>query len=370
MRYDAILIGGGLAGCTAAVSLACRSFRVLLLEQKRYPRHKLCGEFLSGEAAGALTRLGVLDELSEAGARRIDRALLVDCRGGSFACDLPAPALGISRYRLDPILWRRSMECGADCRDGVTVRSVQGDLKTGFQVETSAGGFEARVVISAHGKRARLDQSLSGRRATWTSPYVAFKGHFHGARMGNSIEMYGFPGGYCGISPVEDGLANICWIAHEKALAEAGGSVQGMLQSALTKNSILAERLETMRPAGKFTGVSRVALGARGTFAGDICLIGDAAGMIAPLCGDGMAMALRSAEIASGAAGDFLAGRCDTARYRRRYTRDWNREFALRLSIGRFAHSAGISPLVAHISLGMLRAAPWLGRWLVKKTRG
>lgn len=369
MRYDALIIGGGLAGCSAAILLAQRGFRVLLLEQKRYPVHKLCGEFLSGEAAGALARLGTLDRLCEAGAQKIEHARLVDSGGKSFECRLPAPALGISRYRLDPILWRRAGECGADCRDGITVRSIQGDLDKGFDVETTAGDYSARLVIAAHGKRSRLDKSLARKPAARHSPYVAFKAHFRGDRLADTIEMFGFPGGYCGVSPIENGLVNVCWIAHEKALARAGGSVESMLLN-LPQNPALAHRLKNLAPVDKFTGVSHVVLGAKGTFAGDICLAGDSAGMIAPLCGDGMAMALRSGEIAAGAAGDFLCGRSDRKRYQATYTRAWNREFATRLAIGNLAHPAAISPPVAQLSLATLRLFPALGAWLIKKTRG
>lgn len=368
--YDAVITGGGPAGCAAAILLAGRGLRVLLLEQKRYPAHKLCGEFLSGEAAGALARLGALDTVRDSGAQAIERAVLVDCEADSFASDLPAPALGISRYQLDSILWHRAKEAGAECREGVSVRAIEGDFEHGFTVATGDGEFRGRLALAAHGKRARLDQALKRPEANHRSPYVAFKAHFHGDVKLNAIEMYAFPGGYCGISPVEGGLANVCWIAHEKTLAEADARVEGMLRGALTQNPALAARLAEMEPADRFKGVSNVVLGAKGTFAGDIALIGDAAGMIAPLCGDGMAMALRSAEIIAPLAGSFLAGEIEGEAFRSYYSRAWRQEFGLRLAIGQVAHPTSFSPPLAHAALGLLRAAPAVGRWLIRKTRG
>jgi flavin-dependent dehydrogenase len=368
-RYDVIIAGGGLAGCGAAIQLAQKGARVLLLEQKALPMHKLCGEFLSGEAAGSLARLGVLEAVRAAGAVAIERVVLSD-GARPFSCDLPAPALGLSRYRLDPILWQRAGEAGADCRAGVSVQAIHGDLKKGFCVQTSAGDFRARLALAAHGKRAKLDETLQRPTALCRSPYVAFKAHFRGNRVMDAIEMYGFPGGYCGISPIENELVNVCWIAHERALQDGGGRVEEMVERVLKKNPALQDRLSGMALEGKFKGISNIRLGAKGTFQGDVCLIGDAAGMIAPLCGDGMAMALRSAEIAAPLAGSFLSGQIDAPAFRGGYTNAWKREFGMRLFLGRWAHSGGISPPLAHAWLGLLHASPSVGRWLIEKTRG
>jgi len=367
-RYDVIIAGGGLAGCGAAIQLAESGARVLLLEQKRYPMHKLCGEFLSGEASGLLARLGAQEAIVAAGAQSIHRAFLSDGQS-LFTCDLPSPALGLSRYRLDPVLWGRATEAGADCRAGVCVRAVRGDLQSGFCVETSVGTFEARMALCAHGKRAKLDEALE-RPVGYRSPYIAFKAHFRGQHDPSAIEMYGFDGGYCGLSPIEDGLVNVCWIAHERALEEGGGLVEGMVEGVLKKNPKLSERLGGLSLTGKFKGISNIRLGAKGTFQGDVCLIGDAAGMIAPLCGDGMAMALRSAEIAAPLAVSFLKGEIDGLAYRSAYTSAWKSEFGMRLLLGRLAHAGSIAPPLAHAWLALLRMAPGFGRWLIEKTRG
>ena len=123
-HYDIIVTGAGLAGCSSAIQLAEQGYRVLLLEQQRYPVHKLCGEFLSVEVIAAFERLGILEAVRQAGAHSIRRTYLTTSTGASFESELPGVALGLSRYQLDLILFQRSQELGARCLDGTVVRSM------------------------------------------------------------------------------------------------------------------------------------------------------------------------------------------------------------------------------------------------------
>lgn len=367
--YDIIVIGGGIAGCSATIELARLGYRVLLLEQQRYPTHKLCGEFLSVEVIAAFEKLGVLDTVRNLGACPINRAYITTSTGASFSSKLPGVALGLSRYRLDFTLFRRAQELGAICNDSVVVHNVSGDLKQGFVVTTNRGDFESSVVLGAYGKSSSLDRKI--RPFLQKTPFVAFKAHYKGIDLSETIEMHAFPGGYCGLSPIEEKLINVCWIAHEHTLRAAGGNVERMIAGSLKQNAVLAKRFESIqRVSQSFQALSQITFAIKGKFDQDICMIGDTAGMIAPLCGDGMAMALRSAELAVPLVSSFLKDYLTIEAFKRQYISAWNAEFKNRLFLGRLMHYSYIYPAIASTAVTTCQLFPSLGNWLIRETRG
>lgn len=368
--YDVIIIGGGLAGCSAAIQLAERGRRVLLLEKRVLPAHKLCGEFLSTEVMALFRRLGVLEAAEAAGAHRIRHVRATTSNGAVYEGDLPGTALGLSRYRLDQILFQRAAASGADARDGTEVRGVEGTLDEGFTVTTRADPYEGRVVLGAYGKRGLLDRKLGRSFLNDASPLVAFKAHYEGARLPGLIELHSFPGGYAGLSHVEEGRANLCWIGEARLLKAAGSTPEAMIERSLTQNESLAARLHSMRRVSEsFLAVSQVSLARKPAFEQDVCMIGDTAGMIAPLCGDGMAMALRSAELAAPHVEAFLQGGPAGA-FREGYAAAWKQAFCLRVRLGRWMHRSYLRPAVAGAVVRACRWTPGLGRWLICQTRG
>ncbi len=364
-HYDIIVIGAGLAGCSSAIQLAEQGYRVLLLEQQRYPVHKLCGEFLSIEVIAAFERLGILEAVRQAGAHLIRRTYLTTSTGASFESELPGVALGLSRYQLDSILFARSQELGAHCLDGTVVRSISGNLQQGFVVQSSQGNFTSRLVLGCHGKRSALDLSRSF--AQKYSPFVAFKAHYTGLDLSGVIELHAFPGGYCGLSQIETGEINVCWIAHERIL----NSTNRTVPDALLQNSVLAERLESMRCVVRSQHrLSQISFDLKGKFDGDVCMVGDSAGMITPLCGNGMAMALRSAELAIPLIIRFLQRDLNEIDFKRQYEATWNQEFCTRLRLGRLLHESFIHPNLASLGVNLCRTFPVLGKKFIQATRG
>ncbi|MFB6229911.1 MAG: NAD(P)/FAD-dependent oxidoreductase [Salinibacter sp.] len=374
MPYDAVIIGGGLAGCSTALQLARRGHAVLLAEQSTYPRHKLCGEFLSPEAQSSFRRLGVLEAVHEAGASPIDQAVLTAPSGTGTEHALPDTALGLSRYELDRLLFRRACGAGVDGRPGTRVTDVQGSLNDGFAVTVGAETVEARLVIGAYGRRGTLDRHLDRPFLDQRTPYVAFKAHYAGAaaaQVQNTIELHSAPGGYCGLSPVEGTRVNACWIGHTDALKEAGGTPEAMLDKRLRQNPALDTRLGGLtRVSDQFEAVSQVPLMPKSRFAGGICMVGDSAGMIAPLCGDGMAMALQTADLVSPLASTFLEGRHSPSSFREKYEEAWTDTFGTRMRLGRWIHTAAFRPGAARLLVRSCRVVPPLARWLIRTTRG
>jgi menaquinone-9 beta-reductase len=368
IQYDAIIIGAGLAGCSTAIQLAQRGHRVLLLEQQRYPTHKLCGEFLSVEVISSFERLGILGAVRAAGAAPIRHASVTTCTGQSFHSDLPGTALGLSRYALDLILIQRAAAVGATCRDGTAVTAVTGDLREGFTVTTRHEAFTARMVMGAYGKCSGLDRSLARPFMQRPSPFIASKAHYTGIDLPSVVELHAFPGGYCGLSQIEAGRINVCWIAHGQKMQAAG---KGDRAQALSQNPVLAERLASMECLTEASqSLSQISFALKGKFDHDIWMIGDTAGMIAPLCGDGMAMALRSAELAVPMATAFLQGQLEIQSLKRQYSSAWNHEFRTRLQLGRLMHYGFIEPAIAQIGVQLCRHIPALGDALIRATRG
>lgn len=374
MHYDVIVIGGGLAGCSVALQLARADHDVLLLEKSTYPRHKLCGEFLSPEAQSSLDRLGALEAVHDAGAEPITRAQLTGPTGTNSGHALPATALGLSRYRLDDLLYRRACEAGVEGRPGTRATAVHGSFDQGFAVEADGETIEGQLVVGAYGRRGVLDRTLDRPFLQQSSPYVAFKAHFagtHDVADPGTIELHAAPGGYCGVGPVEDGRVNVCWIGRTDALKEAGGTPDAMLNETLRQNLRLDERLGPLtRVSDRYEAVSQVPLMPKERFVEDVCMVGDAAGMIAPLCGDGMAMALDAADLLSPLADDLLAGRRSPAAFRRAYEQQWTRTFGRRMRIGRWVHAAAFRPVLTTALLRTCSVLPPLARWLIRATRG
>lgn len=369
--YDVIIVGAGLAGCSAAIQLGQRGFKVLLLEQKTYPVHKLCGEFLSVEVQGYLKNLGVWEAVTSKGAHTITKARITAADGATFDAPLPGEALGLSRYQLDLLLVEAAQTQHVDVKMGTRVRAVLRSQPRMFSVITSAGSFQAQMVLGAFGKRSVLDRTLNRDFLQVPTPYVAFKAHYRGIDVAETIELHAFEGGYCGVSHVEEGITNMCWIGHETALHQAGGKPEGMIAEVLCKNPHLAKRFEQGKSLfSAFKAISQITFVQKDLVVDGIWMLGDAVCMITPLCGDGMAMALRSADLAVPLVDDALNERSTFEVAAERYRKQWQHEFKRRLQLGRWVHRLYERPEWAGKGVGLLNKMPGLGRWIIAHTRG
>jgi flavin-dependent dehydrogenase len=170
---------------------------------------------------------------------------------------------------------------------------------------------------------------------------------------------------------VENNRINVCWIGHTDALKEAGGTPTAMLNKELRQNPHLDDRLQGLtRVSDQFEAVSQVPLMPKSRFAGDVCMIGDSAGMIAPLCGDGMAMALRTADLVTPLAAEYLDDRRSASSFRQAYCRKWSDTFGRRMRLGRWIHAAAFRPGAARLLVQSCRLLPPLAQWIIRTTRG
>lgn len=396
--YDVIVIGAGLGGACAALALAKRNARVLLLESDTFPRHKVCGEFLSPEIFETFARVGVEQAVLKAKPVEVKRARVYapqqraisksrTSSTRSLEIDLPRVGWGLSRYELDAILWRENKRAGVDARCDTRVKSVQreGD---GFTVSTARETFHARFVVGAAGRNARLfdknphnavpsaassskaneniEYSLSPKPAP---RYVGFKAHFSGVKnYDGAVELHAYNGGYCGVGAIENGLVNVCALAKYETVA--GRSPDDFWRWQLEQSASLRQRMRGATPMFSWITTANISFGRRTPVQNGILMCGDGAGYIHPLTGNGMAMAARSGELAAAIVAASLRGEVSRDEVEELYTRAWHREFGRRLAWASRIEWVLISPRLVEPTLQILCAIPHLSQRAFVATRG
>jgi flavin-dependent dehydrogenase len=374
-HYDIVIVGAGLAGSGLAASLARHGWKVLLLERRRAAGHKVCGEFLSPEAQGSLESLGLREAVAALRPSTMTHARLTAPGGAKVCVELPGPAWGVSRFALDHALSLAAERGGAELRGGVTVTAVQpeGDLFRVFvrdPAHPDEASMPARTVVIACGRNP-----LPGlRAATFGSPleqtWVGVKSHFANLVLPPEVRLYFFRGGYAGLAPIEYGRTNVCLLATREAFARAG-SVAAMIESAAQLNPALGAALAGGRALTESVCAVAPVDTARAPVPWDrFARIGDAAGMIAPLAGDGMAMALRSAELCAPLAHEFLSGKRTEREWESAYRAAWHREFDGPVRLGRQLQTLLSSPGISTALIKLGGVVPLFSSWLVRATRG
>jgi flavin-dependent dehydrogenase len=368
MNYDAVVIGGGLAGGMAAHTLAARGWNVALLESKRYPHHKVCGEFISPEGVRRLEALGALRGLDYA---CINRAAITMPRGDPWETAMPGAGIGISRYALDPALAARAQAAGADVQTGVTVTRIDGEFERGFRLAAQRDGQPtdlcARVVIGAYGKRSQVDRALGRRFMRRDHGFIGLKAHFAG-RLPGRVDLHTFPGGYCGISEIEGGRVNVCLLARTEVFARAG-SIPAFIDWMRGQNPALDGWLASAERVTDWISISQIAFEPKPPVERGVLMAGDSAGLIAPLAGDGMSMALDGGRLAALHAHAYLSGAVAAGELVERYASAWRGMFAARLRLGRWLQAWMLRPQALRLGLSVVRRLPALGRLLVDGTR-
>jgi flavin-dependent dehydrogenase len=309
---DAVVVGASLAGSAAATVLARAGARVALVDKASFPRPKSCGEMLSPDGVAALARLGLDGAVRAAGAATIRRFSLVRPDGVRVDGRLPAPALSLSRERLDLLVLDGARAAGAAAHLGEAVTAVEGSLGEGYAVRTTGPTLRARAVLGAWGRYSPLDGRLGRTFFGAPAPLFGFKKFLRGGagrRFEDRVVLHVFRGGYLGLSLVEEGRVSLGALTTPEVAKEAHGDFDRLLARLGGACPGLGADLEGLAPEPGPALVSEpVHLGKREAALGGILLAGDAAGVVDPYTGSGMALALRTGEAAGALLGRHLAG--------------------------------------------------------------
>jgi flavin-dependent dehydrogenase len=367
--YDAIVIGAGVGGATAAISLAGRGARVLLVEAGAFPRHKVCGEFLSPESRAVLARVGVLEEIVRADAQEITRAQIVAPGGRILSIALPSPGLALSRFRLDELLWWRAQSAGVLCVSNQRVKSIAREGEE-FLIVTGDETCRAKAALDATG-RARLTHHFSDWPLS-SARFMGFKAHFHNVQIEtNLVELHFQRDVYCGIVRIEGGACNVCLLMRCDERDAKQNAPQRVWEKVLAQCPALRARLCDAERTTQWLATANVRFAARvPTDESGVLRLGDAAGYIHPLTGDGMAMAARSGELAAAIVGAQLRGSLSTRDVARLYQAAWHREFGVRLRWGDVLGKILLSPRSASLLLNVLTRMSPGAEMLLRATRG
>ena len=362
--YDLIVVGGGPAGTSAAITCARGGARVLLLERGQFPRHKVCGEFVSAESLELLVNL--LDSKYErlfSDAVRIPRGR-VFLDGRILNAPVDPPAASISRFELDAALWDSAQQCGVDRRQKTAVQRISGSGP--FLVESSAGEFESRALINASGRWSRLNPETA--RAS-ESKWLGIKGHFAEASPPVSVDLYFFEGGYCGVQPVDisdgaepSGRVNAC--------AMVRADVASTLAEVFACHAALRERTRGWKVLSDPVSTSPLVFREPQPERDGILMAGDAAAFVDPFVGDGISLALRSGSLAAECLIPFFAGaislRKAASNYRAAHERRLGPVFR---TSSKIRWMLGLPQRVRIPLLRLLEKTPAITRYLVSKTR-
>lgn len=367
---DVFIIGGGLGGLTAALDLAQRGYRVAVAERKHYPFHKVCGEYISNEVLSYLRRLDA--DPAPLQPAQLTRFLLSSPQGRTLQVPLDLGGFGVSRYTLDHFLYERALAQGVMFYQGATVTDVALDAATDQHHVTLTDGrrFTARVVLGAYGKRANLDRQLQRDFFRQRSPYLGVKYHLRLDYPRDVIALHNFADGYAGISAIEDDKFCFCYLTTRHNLRQHG-TIPELERQVLARNPHLRRILagaEVLYPQPEV--INEISFAPKRCVEQHVLLCGDAAGLITPLCGNGMAMAIHGAFLAAGAIHPFLQGRTTRATLEAGYQRAWQAQFGGRLRVGRVVQRLFGRPVLSEAVVGGLRYWPGAVQLLMRHTHG
>lgn len=370
--YDAVIAGGGLAGLALSIQLARSGYSVALLEKEIYPYHKVCGEYVSLESWNFLEELGL--PLSDWNLPIIRHLQVSAPNGESILHDLPLGGFGISRFKLDSAMAAIARSAGVELHESVKVTDMR-FRQSMFTIRTSEGVLYSRIACAAYGKRSNLDikwrRAFTQKKSDRLNNYVGVKYHVYADVPADLIGLHNFRDGYCGISRIEEDKCCLCYITTARNLRESGNSIAEMEKRILRKNPFLENIFSTANFLfPQPVTISQISYEKRARVEDHVLFIGDAAGMIPPLAGNGMSMALHGSKIAYRNIDAWLKGQLARHEMEQEYTDQWNRQFGKRLWVGRLLQSLFGSERRTNLLLTSLKPFPRLVSFLIRQTHG
>ena len=329
----------------------------------------MCGEYLSNEVLDFLKRENLLpaqDDLPQ-----ITKFEFSAINGKNLTMPLTLGGFGLSRYVLDNFLAEQARISGAQIIENTTIIDVSYSNNS-FKIESATNEiFNADLVIGAYGKNGAIDKKLDREYLKHEAPYIGVKYHIKADLPRDLVALHNFKGGYCGVSAIENEQFNLCYLGLRETLKKSG-SIEQMEAEVLCENP----HLKSIFKSADFVFEKPAVINAfsfrpKNLIESHILMSGDTAGLITPLCGNGMAMAIHSAKILSDSIIEFSQnGQIQRNNLEKTYTLRWNETFKRRLWVGRKTQNLFGAEWSSGLALGLMKNSPWVAKKIMRNTHG
>ncbi len=370
--YDVAIIGGGLAGLNLSIQLAVKGHSVVLFEKESYPFHKVCGEYISMESWNFLTNeIGI--NLKKHKVAFINKLWITSPKGESLRSELESGGFGVSRYKLDFLLKDMAVAAGVLVLENCKAEDVSFNNNI-FDIITNKGHFNANVCCGSWGKRSNFDikwkRAFTGKTSSRLNNYVGIKYHVKMNFDEDVIALHNFKDGYCGISKIEDDKYCVCYLTKASNIKKAG-SIKKAEEEVLYQNPHLKNAFEKMEHCYDAPlSISQISFSKKEAVQNNILMVGDSAGMITPLCGNGMSMAMHGSKIAAAEISAFLKNSISRKEMEKNYSKKWKNNFETRVATGKFVQYFFGRTAATNMLVKIMNKSRGLTKKLINLTHG
>lgn len=366
------IIGGGLAGLSLAIQCADKGFSTILFEKETFPFHKVCGEYISMESYSFLDQLGFSFQNFQL--PQIKKLAISDSEGKTYFFDLPLGGFGVSRYLLDNNLYEIAKQKNVFIQTATKVNEVNFENDC-FNIETNKGKYKTLIAAATFGKRSNLDikwkRSFTTENKNALNNFIGIKYHVRFPQPAEQISLHNFKNGYCGISNIENNRCCLCYLTTAKNLQLNNNSITEMEKNVLAKNPMLKKIFSEAEFLYKEPlAISQISFQKKTQTENHVLMIGDAASVITPLCGNGMSMAMHASKIAFQNIEQFLQQKITRMQMEQLYKKQWQQAFSRRLQAGRIVQTFFGNNTGTSIFLKTMHAMPFIAKQVIRSTHG
>ena len=370
--YDAAIIGGGLAGLCLSIQFAKQGYKIILLEKETYPFHKVCGEYISMESYDFLQNIGLpLDGMQ---LPRINKLIVTSPSGIELQHKLDLGGFGISRFKIDNELKEIAIKNAVHLLENCKAENVDfsNDI---FSINSSKGIFKAKVCCGTFGKRSNLDikwkRPFVSMQPNKLNNFIGIKYHIHTKFADDTIALHNFKNGYCGISKIEDDKYCLCYLTNAANLKNSNNSIEEMEKNILSSNPHLKNIFAgSDKIYSTPLSISQISFQKKSQVEQHVLLIGDAGGMITPLCGNGMSMAMHGSKLSAQCISSFLKKEISRNQMEDNYQDVWKNNFSKRLKFGRMVQYFFGKEWLTNFFIKSMKRMPAITKKIIAQTHG